>query len=295
MTYLRIALHCLLFCAPVAAQEAPISEPAPLDLSVMTWRNVGPFRGGRVSAVAGSAAEPLTFYMGGAGGGIFKTTNAGITWRNVSDGFVKSASVGALAVAPSDANLVYAGMGEHTARANTVHHGDGVYRSTDAGRTWKHLGLATTQVISRIRIHPRNPDVVYVAAQGALYAPTEERGIYRTTDGGQNWKRVLFAGPTAGAADIAMDPGNPDVLYAALWDHQRSPWDIRGYGPLGGIHKSTDGGETWRKLSGGLPATMGKVSVATTSNPNRVYALLASRESGQRACTARTTRARAGA
>ena len=276
----RIALHCLLFCAPVAAQEAPSREPAPLDLSVMTWRNVGPFRGGRVSAVAGTASEPLTFYMGGAGGGIFKTTNAGITWRNVSDGFVTTASVGALAVAPSDANLVYAGMGEHTARANTVHHGDGVYKSTDAGRTWKHLGLAATQVISRIRIHPRNPDVVYVAAQGALYASTEERGIYRTTDGGQNWKRVLFAGPTAGAADIAMDPGNPDVLYAALWDHQRSPWDIRGYGPLGGIHKSTDGGETWRKLSGGLPATMGKVSVATTANPNRVYALLASRESG---------------
>jgi photosystem II stability/assembly factor-like uncharacterized protein len=277
---LRIALHCLLVAAPVAAQQAPAGEPAPFDLDALTWRNVGPFRGGRVSAVAGIAAEPLTFYMGSAGGGIFKTTNAGITWRNVSDGFVKTGSVGALAVAPSDPNVVYAGMGEHTARANTVHHGDGVYKSTDAGRSWKHCGLARTQVISRIRVHPRNPDVAYVAAQGALYSPTEERGIYRTTDGGQTWKRVLFVGPTGGAADIAMDPGNPDVLYAAFWDHLRTPWDIRSYGPLSGIYKSTDGGETWRKLTSGLPATMGKVSVATTSDPNRVFALVAAREAG---------------
>jgi hypothetical protein len=167
--------------------QAATNAPAQLDLTALAWRNLGPFRGGRVSAVAGTAAEPTTFYMGSAGGGIYKTTNAGSTWRNVSDGFVKTGSVGAIAVAPSNANIVYAGMGEHTARANTVHHGDGIYKSTDAGRTWRHIGLAPTQVIARIRVHPRNPDIVYVAAQGALYAPTEERGIYKSTDGGQTW------------------------------------------------------------------------------------------------------------
>jgi photosystem II stability/assembly factor-like uncharacterized protein len=279
----RLRLLSLLLLSPIplgAQQQAATNAPGQLDLSALAWRNLGPFRGGRVSAVAGTAAEPTTFYMGSAGGGIFKTTNAGSTWRNVSDGFVKTGSVGAIAVAPSNANIVYAGMGEHTARANTVHHGDGIYKSTDAGRTWRHVGLAPTQVISRIRVHPRNPDVVYVAAQGALYAPTDERGIYKSTDGGQSWKRVLFVGQTAGAADLAMDATNPDVLYAALWDHQRTPAAIRGYGPLSGIHKSTDGGETWQKLSGGLPATMGKVTVATTSNANRVYALLASQERG---------------
>ena len=275
---LRIALCSLVLSAPVTAQPMPGAGVPQLDLDALVWRNVGPFRGGRVTTVAGTAAEPHTFYTGSAGGGIFKTTNAGITWRNVSDGFVKTGSVGAIAVAPSDANIVYAGMGEHTARANTVHHGDGVYKSTDAGKTWKQVGLAPTQVISRIKIHPRNPDIVYVAAQGALYAPTEERGIYRTTDGGQSWKRVLFVGQTAGAADLAMDPSNPDILYAAIWDHQRTPWDIRAYGPLGGIYKSADGGETWSKLTGGLPGVMGKVSVATTSNPNRLYALVAARD-----------------
>jgi len=265
---------------PVAAQQGAAADAAPIDLGLLTWRNVGPFRGGRADAVAGTPAEPLTFYMGTAGGGIFKTINAGITWKNVSDGFVKTASVGALAIAPSDANVVYAGMGEHTARANTVHHGDGVYKSTDGGKSWRHLGLAATQVISRIRVHPRNPDVVYVAAQGALYGPTQDRGIYRSTDGGANWKRVLFVGETAGAADLAMDATNPAVLYAAIWDHQRFPWELRAYGPLGGIHKSTDGGDTWQKLTTGLPATMGKVSVATTSDPNRVYALFATQQRG---------------
>jgi photosystem II stability/assembly factor-like uncharacterized protein len=249
---------------------------APVDLSVLTWRSVGPFRGGRASAVAGTTSDALTFYMGTAGGGIYKTTNAGITWRNVSDGFVKTGSVGALGVAPTNPSIVYAGMGEHTARANTVHHGDGVYKSMDAGATWRHMGLAPTQVISRIRIHPRNPDIVYVAAQGALYGPTQDRGIYRSTDGGTSWKRVLFVGETAGASDVAMDPTNPDVLYAAFWDHQRFPWEIRAFGPLGGIHKSTDGGETWQKLTNGLPTTMGKVSVATSADPRRVYALIAS-------------------
>lgn len=264
----------------VAAQQSAAPDVVAVDLGVLSWRNVGPFRGGRADAVAGTPAEPLTFYMGTAGGGIFKTINAGITWKNVSDGFVKTPSVGALAIAPSDANVVYAGMGEHTARANTVHHGDGVYKSTDGGKTWRHLGLDATQVISRIRIHPRNPDVVYVAAQGALYGPTQERGIYRSTDGGANWKRVLFVGETAGAADLAMDAGNPAVLYAAIWDHQRFPWELRAFGPLGGIHKSTDGGDTWQKLTKGLPATMGKVSVATTSDPDRVYALVATQQRG---------------
>jgi photosystem II stability/assembly factor-like uncharacterized protein len=274
------AVLCLSGVGPVIearllrAQAGPAASATTVDLNVFRWRNVGPFRGGRASAVAGIPGDPLTFYMGTAGGGIFKTINGGITWMNVSDGFVKSPSVGALAVAPSNPNVIYAGMGEATARANTVHHGDGVYKSTDAGKTWRHMGLAPTQVISRIRVHPQNPDIVYVAAQGALYGGTQDRGVYRSTDGGNTWKRVLFVGETGGVSDLAMDARNPETLYAAIWDHQRFPWEIKSAGPLSGIHKSSDGGETWQRLTNGLPPTMGKVSVATTPDPNRVYALM---------------------
>lgn len=271
----------LLRPAAVAAQQGVASEAAQVDLGTLQWRNVGPFRGGRASAVAGTTADPLIFYMGTAGGGVYKTTNAGLSWVNISDGHLKTASVGAIAVAPSNPNIIYVGMGEHTARVNTVHHGDGVYKSTDAGKTWTHMGLAPTQVISRIHVHPQNPNLVYVAAQGALYGPTQERGIYRSTDGGATWRRMHFVGETAGAADLSMDPTNAKVLYSAYWDHQRFPWEIRQYGPLGGVYKSTDGGDTWQKLTNGLPATMGKVSVAATSNPNRVYALLATQVAGR--------------
>jgi uncharacterized Ntn-hydrolase superfamily protein/photosystem II stability/assembly factor-like uncharacterized protein len=244
------------------------------SLDALAWRNIGPFRGGRATAVAGNPAEPHTFYMGTAGGGIYKTSDAGARWINVSDGFFKTASVGALAVAPSDPQVVYAGMGEDTARANTLHSGDGLYKSTDGGRSWTHLGLEATEVISRIQIDPKSPDTVYVAAQGALYAPSTARGVYRTSDGGKSWERVFFAGETAGVADLSMDPADPHVLYAAVWDHQRHPWALREFGPASGIYKSSDGGASWTRLEEGLPKTIGKIAVAISARHDRIYALV---------------------
>jgi photosystem II stability/assembly factor-like uncharacterized protein len=240
----------------------------------MEWRNIGPFRGGRSVAVAGVISDPLTYYFGGVGGGVWKTGDGGESWKDVSDGFFKTSSVGAIAVAPSDPNVIYVGMGEHAVRGVTTSHGDGVYKSTDAGRTWTHVGLAPTRAISRIRIHPTDPDLVYVAAQGAPYGPTKERGVYRSVDGGETWELLLHINETAGASDLSMDPSNPRILYAAFWDHLRKPWEVRSGGPGSGIHKSSDGGETWTKLTEGLPELMGKVSVDVSANPDRVYAMV---------------------
>ncbi len=240
----------------------------------MEWRNIGPFRGGRSVAVAGVASDPFTYYFGGVGSGVWKTTDAGTTWQSISDSTFGTASVGTIAVAPSDPNVVYVGMGEHAVRGVMTSHGDGVYRSTDAGRTWQHRGLERTRAISRIRIHPRNPDLVYVAAQGAPYGPTEDRGIYRSTDGGDTWNRVLYVSETAGASDLAIDPNNPRILYAAFWDHLRQPWEVRSGGPGSGIWKSTDGGGTWQQLTKGFPELIGKTSVSVAANSDRVYAML---------------------
>jgi photosystem II stability/assembly factor-like uncharacterized protein len=244
-----------------------------VSLDGLTWRNIGPFRGGRATAIAGVPSQSFTFYMGTAGGGIYKTTDAGVRWKNVSDGFVQSASVGAIAVAPSNPDIVYAGMGEDTARANTLHSGDGIYKSIDAGKTWTHLGLDATEVISRIVIDPKDSDKVYIAAQGALYAPTADRGIYRTADGGKTWKKVLFVGNTVGATDLSMNPHDPDTLYAAMWDYQRFPWALRQFGPDSGLYKSTDGGDSWNKIDNGLPAKLGKIAVAASADPDRIYAV----------------------
>jgi photosystem II stability/assembly factor-like uncharacterized protein len=244
----------------------------------MEWRNIGPFRGGRSNASTGVPGDFLTFYFGGVGGGVWKTTDGGQTWANVTDGQVKTSSVGAIEVAPSDRNVVYAGMGEHAIRGVMTSHGDGVYKSTDAGKTWKHVGLPSSRAISRIRVHPTDPDRVYVAAQGAPYGPSEDRGIYRSTDGGATWKKILYVSPDAGASDLAMDPANPRILYAAFWDHRRTPWEVRSGGPGSGIHKSTDGGETWQKLGEdpktGFPSPKGKLSVSVSANPERIYALV---------------------
>ncbi|MFQ5689858.1 MAG: glycosyl hydrolase [Gemmatimonadota bacterium] len=247
----------------------------------MKWRNIGPFRGGRATAVAGVPSETETYYFGGAGGGVWKTEDAGVTWRNVSDGFFHTASVGAIAVAGSDPNVVYAGMGESAVRGVTTSHGDGVYRSTDAGATWTHVGLEATRAISRIRVDPRDPDRVYVAAQGAPFGPSEQRGVYRSLDGGRTWERVLYVNPTTGASDLSLDPTNPRILYAALWDHQRKPWVIRSGGPGSGLYRSTDGGDTWKKLEKGLPELMGKTSVdVSPADPSRVWAIVEAEEGG---------------
>ncbi|WP_423927150.1 WD40/YVTN/BNR-like repeat-containing protein [Candidatus Palauibacter sp.] len=279
-----------LILAPQAAEASAASPAAPVQATPdgdeggdqetspyqsMRWRNVGPFRGGRAVAAAGVPDDRLTYYMGTAGGGVWKTADGGISWRNVTDGFVATSSVGAVAVSESDPNVVYVGMGEHSIRGVTTSHGDGVYRSTDAGRTWKHMGLAPTRAISRIRIHPDDPDLVYVAAQGSPFSPTPERGIYRSEDGGENWELVLRVDENTGASDLAMDRTNPRILYASMWDHHREPWYIRSGGPGSGFWKSMDGGDTWEEINQGLPEMMGKTAIdVSPADPDRVWALV---------------------
>ena len=258
-----------------AGQDASADQGATALYGSMRWRNVGPFRGGRAVAAAGVPGDWLTYYMGTAGGGVWKTSDGGISWGNVTDGFVASSSVGAVAVSESDPNVVYVGMGEHSIRGVTTSHGDGVYRSTDAGRTWTHMGLAPTRAISRIRVHPENPDLVYVAAQGSPFAPTPERGIYRSADGGETWELVLHVDENTGASDLAMDRTNPRILYASMWDHDREPWYIRSGGPGSGFWKSTDGGHTWEEINAGLPDLMGKTAIdVSPADPDRVWALV---------------------
>src|SRR5690349_12959686 len=244
---------------------------------LLEWRCIGPFRGGRVVTVAGDYQNPNTFYFGACAGGVWKTTDAGTYWENVSDGFFNTASVGALAVAPSDSNVIYAGTGETTIRID-VSHGDGVYRSTDAGRTWAHVGLADTRFIGKIRIHPRDPDLVYVAALGHAFGPNDERGVFKSTDGGASWRKVLFVSNKAGAVDLSIDETNPRILYAAIWEAYRSFWQISSGGPDSGLWQSTDGGETWTDISGrpGLPSGVkGKIGVAASpAQAGRVWALI---------------------
>jgi len=243
----------------------------------LKYRNIGPFRGGRSNTACGVKGDPLTYYMGTTGGGLWKTEDAGQRWTNISDGYFKTGSVGAVAVAESDPNIVYCGMGEHAVRGVMTHHGDGVYKSIDAGKTWQKIGLDATQHIARIIIHPTNPNIVYVAAQGALYSPSAERGIYKTIDGGATWSKILFKDERSGGTELTMDRNNPHVLYAALWEHQRLPWKVISGGPGSGLYKSTDAGATWKKVHNGLPEEKGKMAVSICqSNPNRVYALIES-------------------
>ncbi len=246
-------------------------------LKPLKWRCIGPFRGGRSVCASGVVSNPATYYMGTTGGGLWKTEDMGITWSNISDGYFKTGSVGAIAVAESDPNVVYTGMGEHAVRGVMTHHGDGVYKSTDAGKTWKKMGLDLTQHIARIVIHPKNPDIVYVAAQGALYSKSRERGIYKSADGGVTWKNVLYVDDKTGCAELSMDMNNPRIMYAAMWEHGRLPWKVISGGPGSGLYKSTDGGENWEKLQQGLPKEMGKMSIAVCrSNSEKVYALIES-------------------
>ncbi len=274
-------LLLLLTCASLAlsAQTAPPQSSGDLDkvFAPVKWRSIGPFRGGRSVASVGVVGDPSTYYMGTTGGGLWKTENRGLTWRNISDGFFKTGSVGAIAVAESDPNVVYVGMGEHAVRGVMTHHGDGVYRSTDAGKTWKHMGLASSQHIARIIVHPKNPDIVYVAAQGPLYGPDGERGVFKSSDGGRTWLRVLGSNDRTGASELSMDATNPRILYAALWEYGRLPWKVISGGPGSGLYKSVDSGETWERMTDGLPKEMGKMAIAVSrSNPERVWALIES-------------------
>lgn len=264
-----------------AKVESPIQMEAAPDYNqifkAVKWRSIGPYRGGRSVASSGVVSDPLTYYMGTTGGGLWKTTDAGITWNNISDGFFKTGSVGAVAVAESDPNVVYVGMGEHAPRGVMTSYGDGVYKSVDAGKTWVKMGLDQTLHISMIRIHPTNPDVVFVAAQGALHGPSKERGIYKSVDGGKTWEHVLFVDENSGCSDLSMDMTNPRILYAAMWDHRRLPWQMVSGGKGSGLYKSTDAGSTWVKMEKGLPKEMGKMGISVSrANPERVFAVIES-------------------
>src|SRR6478735_2255237 len=269
------------------AQAAQAAAPAGgIDSSLfagLRWRSLGPARGGRSQAVAGSSSRPLEYYFGATGGGLWKTTDGGQTWQPMSDRFFKSSSVGAVALAESNPDIVYVGMGETELRGNVLQ-GDGVYKSTDAGKTWTHVGLEKTLTVARIRVHPWNSDVVYVAALGDPYAPNPERGVFKTVDGGKTWRRILFRDDKTGAVDLSMDPKNPDVLYAGLWEVSRTPHSLSSGGPGSGLFKSTDGGEHWTEITKnpGLPKPIwGKVGVTVSpADGSRVYAIIEAADGG---------------
>ncbi|HKJ93579.1 MAG TPA: hypothetical protein VJ957_10435 [Longimicrobiales bacterium] len=265
----------LMGCAPatMSAQQQGINPNASAAPAVDTaflhpyqWRNLGPDRGGRSIAVAGSDSRPLEYYFGATGGGLWKTADGGITWHPVTDGKVQSASVGAVQVCEANPDVVYMGMGEADIRGNIMP-GDGVYRTADAGKTWTHIGLADARNIAKIRISPTDCDVAWVAAMGHYGESNPERGVFKTTDGGKTWKKVLYKDANTGAVELALDPKNPDVLYAALYEFFRKPWGMSSGGPGSGLYKSTDGGDTWTDLSRnpGMPSgVMGKIGVSVS-------------------------------
>ena len=274
--------------ALVAGQSPPSSVPLrstsaqpavaydSTAFAALKWREIGPFRGGRSVAVAGSSKRPNEYYFGTTGGGVFKTTDGGITWAPVTDKYF-GGTIGAVAVSESNPDIVYVGAGESPIRGN-VSHGDGVWRTSDAGKTWKSLGLADTRQISRVRVHPTNPDIVYVGAQGHVFGPNAERGVYKTTDGGSTWRKVLYRNDSTGITDLVLDPNNPNVLYAAFWQAWRTPWQLVSGGAGSGIFKSTDAGEHWTEITRnpGLPqGIIGNIGLAVSpGNPNKVWAIV---------------------
>jgi len=264
-------------CAALALSifAAEIGTYSPALWSGMRYRMIGPNRGGRVTAVTGVPSQPNTFYMGSTGGGVWKTTDAGRTWQNISDAYFNVASIGAVEVSLSDPNTIYVGTGSSKIRSN-VSIGRGMYKSTDAGRTWNWIGLRDTGQISTVRVDPTNPDLVYAAALGNPFVPNPDRGVFRSKDGGKTWQKILYLTDTLGAADLEIQPGNPKVLFACMWHGQRKPWTIISGALEGGIYKSTDGGDTWNKLAGGLPSDLfGRANVAiSAAKPNRIYALI---------------------
>ncbi len=243
--------------------------------AAMKYRLIGPHQGGRATAVEGFPDKPFTFLMGTVGGGVWKTTDAGESWNNISDGYMNVSSMGAISAAPSDHNVIYVGTGSTGVRG-CVSVGDGVYKSTDGGTTWKYIGLPEVGQVNVIRVHPDNPDLVYVTALGHIFGPNEERGIYRTKDGGQTWEKVLYVSEKTGAIDLVVSPDNPRELYAAMWRAERKPWTMISGGNEGGIYKTTDGGDTWAKLTNGIPEyPIGRIGLAISkANPDRVYALI---------------------
>jgi photosystem II stability/assembly factor-like uncharacterized protein len=276
MFIVRLIVAFVLLTTPLYAQSDLLKQ--------LQYRSIGPYRGGRSAAVTGVPSQPGVYYYGATGGGVWKSTDGGINWESVSDNSVfGTGSVGAIAVADSDPNTIYVGMGESPIRGN-VSHGDGVYKSTDAGKTWKRIGLEDTRQIPRIRIHPKNPDIVYVAALGHVWGPNDQRGVFRSKDGGKTWEKVLSRSNKAGAIDLIIDPSNPNILFAGFWEVYRKPWSLESGGPGSGIFKSTDGGDTWTELTRntGLPkGTIGKVGITVSPvNGDRIWALVEAEDGG---------------
>jgi len=277
LTVVIIAMFSVLCASSIDAQQ-----PDPSLYSGLRWRMLGPFRAGRVNAVSGVLGQPDTFYFGSVGGGVWKSSNAGRTWTPIFDA-TNVASIGAIGVAPSDANVIYVGTGEADMR-DSIAFGNGIYKSTDAGKTWKHLGLENTKQIGRIIVDPKNPNTVFVAALGNAYAPNPDRGVYRSRDGGATWQKVLFKNDDLGAIDLAFDPVDPKTVYATLWNVRRPPWFIYApaNGPGAGIFKSVDGGTTWKEISEGIPLEgRGHIGIAVApTNRNRLYAVVDAKEGG---------------
>ena len=280
----RLLTFCIFATVLMAVLPAALAQQQ-YDSSLwsgLRWRMVGPFRGGRVNAVAGVPGQPNTFYFGSVGGGVWKSSNSGRTWIPIFDS-QPIASIGALAVAPSSTNIIYVGTGETDVRSQ-ISFGNGMYKSTDEGKTWTHIGLDATRQIGRVLVDPKSPDIVFVAALGQVYGPNPERGVFRSRDGGLTWQKVLFKNENVGAADLAFDPQNSQIVYASLWATRRTPWSVYppSYGPGGGLHKSTDGGATWQQLTNGLPTEkLGRIGIAVApTNHNRVYAIVDAKEGG---------------
>lgn len=269
----------------LAAGSLRAQPTAPVDPAVyagLRWRSIGPFRAGRVNGVTGVPGQPNVFYSGSVGGGVWKTTNAGRTWFPIFDS-QPIASIGAVAVAPSSPDIVYVGTGEADMRSQ-ISFGNGMYRSPDAGKTWTHIGLDQTRQIGKVLVHPRDPNVVFVAALGHVYGANPDRGVFRSRDGGATWQKVLFRGDDVGAIDLAFDPGDPETVYASLWNTRRPPWSVYppSYGPGSGLFKSTDGGTSWRALTAGLPSEgVGRIGIAVApTRRDRVYAIVDAKDGG---------------
>lgn len=278
-----VATFTMLFALALFPPPASSQQVDPAVFSGMRWRLIGPFRGGRALTAVGVPGQPSVFYFGAVGGGVWKTVNAGRTWEPIFD-HEPIASIGAVAVAPSDPNIIYVGSGEADMRSD-ISYGNGMYKSTDAGKTWLHIGLKDSEQIGRILVDPHDPNIVFVAAPGHGYGPNNERGVFRSKDGGNSWQRVLFKDANTGAIDLAFDPSNSKIIYAALWQTRRPPWSIYppSSGPGTGLYKSTDGGDTWNQLSGnGLPSEgLGRIGIAVApSNPDRVYLIVDAKEGG---------------